>query len=435
MNFIFTILLSIVSIVAFTQRDVNKLKSSSDFGFGNSFGLRQISEGYKSKNLAVSNFTFGWTNYFTNNKIGGRFELSSVRLVNSSKSLPFHTNYFRSTAYLNANIKNIIGWGRTNKAVINKKIFWQMFDCDLGMGLGYSFMKSKQYPSGDNTFLSNADDMFNVSFRICPSIEISEKVKLFTSFTIVNHSAQSVTFDFTNSIVNTAFKGSLRTLNIGIRIIPETFHYFSRDIKYINNKLRFFTTFDASFGIHFAGKTKVESNKFKSSSISHFNIGANHKYPNSRYLGRFDVAFDLFKEAKNESSFNSKYIKTTYQIIADMRSLGIFNNESSNMDLAFGLGLGFAINYNENSLNNLSDNFLNGDDMYALVFSINPSYRISKSISLMANATFNSHSLQSSGFDLQNAQTNTALNGRFFNMSFGLRYYLNSKRYGIRRKL
>jgi OOP family OmpA-OmpF porin len=115
-------------------------------------------------------------------------------------------------------------------------------------------------------------------------------------------------------------------------------------------------------------------------------------------------------------------------VIADMRTLRGVNNEANKMDLAFGLGLGFATMYNAETSSRLSDIFLNGDDMYALVFSVNPSYRISKYLSVIANASFTSHSLQSSTWDMQGGQNNSALNGRFMNMSVGLRYHMTDRR-------
>jgi len=434
MKYFFTILLSIVSVVAFSQRDVQKLESSYDLGFGNSFGLRQIEEGYKINSISVSNITVGWTNYFTNNKFGGRLELSFNRMMNSPQSLSFHTNYFRSTYYLNASLSNNVGWGKSNKSVGGRKTFLQVFDCDLGVGLGYSIMKSKIYPSEDVTFIRNADDMLNISFKISPNMQLSDNVKLFATYTHVNHSAQSNSFDFTKSIYNTAFKGAFRTLDIGIRITPKTVRYCNKYLKNVHKNWHFFTSFDASFGNHFFGRTQAESPKLNGNSIRHLNLGANHKYPNSKLFGRFDVAFDVFKESMHATSFSSKYFRTTYQVIADMRALGVFNNESNKFDLGFGLGLGFATLFNAESSNNLSDIFLNGDDMYALVFSANPAYRLSKSISVIANATFTSHSLQSSSWDLQVPQMNSALNGRFMNMSLGLRYHFGNRRTNSSRK-
>jgi outer membrane protein OmpA-like peptidoglycan-associated protein len=181
-------------------------------------------------------------------------------------------------------------------------------------------------------------------------------------------------------------------------------------------------------GNHFAGSTKETDVDFKGASISHLNIGANHKYPNSKLYGRFDIGFDAFKEAKNESTFTSKYFRTTYQVIADMRTLRGVNNESNKMDLAFGFGVGFATMYNPESSNSLGDVFLNGDDMYALVFSVNPSYRISNSLSLIATGTLTSHSLQSRSWNMQQPLANTAFNGKFMNMSLGLRYHMADRR-------
>jgi outer membrane protein OmpA-like peptidoglycan-associated protein len=76
----------------------------------------------------------------------------------------------------------------------------------------------------------------------------------------------------------------------------------------------------------------------------------------------------------------------------------------------------------------LGDVFLNGDDMYALVFSVNPSYRISNSLSLIATGTLTSHSLQSSSWSMQQSVANTSFNGKFMNMSLGVRYHMADRR-------
>jgi outer membrane protein OmpA-like peptidoglycan-associated protein len=427
MKSFFTFLFLSISFISSAQRGSKKLESSFDFGFGNHFGLRQIEDGFNVNALTANNLTIGWTNYFTNNKFGGRLELSYDKMISNSLSVPFHTNYFRSTYYLNASLKNLSGWGKSNNSV-DKKTFWQSFDIDLGMGLGYSAMTSKENPVADSPYLKKADDMLNISFRIAPSLEVSDGVKLFASYTRINHSAQSTSFDFTNSFANTAFKGAFRTLNVGIRYTPNTERTYDRRIKEDHKKWHFFTSFDASIGNHFAGNTKAESAKFKSSSINHLNLGINHKYPNSRLYGRFDFGFDSFKEDKNSPAFTSKYFRTTYQVIADLRTLRGVNNESNKMDLAFGAGLGFATMYNSESSNSFSDIFLNGDDMYALVFSVNPSYRISKYLSVISNLTLTSHSLQSNTWDMQEGQSNSALNGRFMNLSLGLRYHVADRR-------
>lgn len=428
MKYFFTFLFFSFSLFTFSQRNLKKLESSFDFGFGNHFGLRQIEEGFNVNSLTASNVTLGWTNYFTNNKFGGRLELSYDKMLNNSLSSPFQTNYFRTTYYLNASVKNIVGWGKSNLAVVDKKTFWQAFDVDLGVGIGYSAMSSKLRPVSETPFLPKSDDMLNLGFRIAPSLEISDNVKLFASYTRINHSAQSMSFDFTNPIVNTAFKGAFRTLNVGIRYTPNTQRTYDRTLKDSHKKWHFFTAFDASFGNHFAGKTEIESAKFNGGSISHLNFGANHKYPNSKLFGRFDLGFDVFKEAKDEAAFTSKYFRTTYQVIADMRTLRGVNNEANKVDLAFGAGLGFATMYNAESSNSLEDIFLNGDDMYALVFTVNPSYRISKYISAIANLTYTSHSLQSSSWDMRSGQTNSALNGGFMNLSLGVRYNVADRR-------
>jgi outer membrane protein OmpA-like peptidoglycan-associated protein len=427
MKYIFTFLLFAISLVSFSQRSQRKLESSFDIGFGNHFGLRQIQEGYNVNALTPSNITLGWNNYFTNNKFGGRLELSYDKMLNNSSSQKFETNYFRTTYYLNASLKNLSGWGGSNSN-IDKRNFWQAFDIDLGMGIGYSAMKSKTFPIDETVYLKRSDDMLNISFRIAPSLQLSDELKLFASYTRINHSAQSTTFDFSNPIENTAFKGAFRTLNIGLRYTPNTNRTYSRKLKEEHSKWHFFTSFDASMGNHFAGSTKETDVDFKGASISHLNIGANHKYPNSKLYGRFDIGFDAFKEAKNESTFTSKYFRTTYQVIADMRTLRGVNNESNKMDLAFGFGVGFATMYNPESSNSLGDVFLNGDDMYALVFSVNPSYRISNSLSLIATGTLTSHSLQSRSWNMQQPLANTAFNGKFMNMSLGLRYHMADRR-------
>lgn len=428
MKAFFTLLCLSISLVSFSQRNAKKLESSFDFGIGNHFGLRQVEEGFKVNSWTASNFTLGWTNYFTNNKFGGRLELSYDRMINNSSSAPFETNYFRSTYYLNASVKNIVGWGKSNLAVVDRKTFWQAFDLDLGMGIGYSAMKSNSSPIDGTLFLKKADDMLNISFRIAPSIEVSDNLKLFASYTRINHSAQSTSFDFTTPIENTAFKGAFRTFNVGLRYTPNSSRVYSRAIKEVKKGKHFFTFFDASFGNHFAGSTRETDLKFNSKGINYLNLGANHKFPNSKWLGRFDFGFDAFKQKNGENPFTTKYIRTTYQVVADLKSLSPYQGDEDRFNLMLGMGLGFATMYNNEPRGNAYDRFLDGDDMYALVFSLTPSYRINKDISLISSLTFVSHSLQSSSWDLTTSQSNSAFNGKLMNFGIGLRYHVYDRR-------
>ena len=128
MKYIFTFLLLSISLVSFSQRSQRKLESSYDFGFGNHFGLRQIQEGYNVNALTASNITLGWNNYFTNNKFGGRLELSYDKMLNNSSSQKFETNYFRTTYYLNASLKNLSGWGGSSSG-FDKRNFYRHLDC------------------------------------------------------------------------------------------------------------------------------------------------------------------------------------------------------------------------------------------------------------------------------------------------------------------
>jgi len=428
MKSFFTVLFSFALTACFAQKDIKKLESSYDLGVGIHFGARQVAEGYKINALAASNVTLGWTNYFTNPKFGGRLELSYDKMDNSSSSASFQTNYFRSTYFLNANLKEIVGWGNQTKENVDKVSIWNSFDVDFGIGAGYSAMASKYYTVDETIFLKKADDMLNISFRIAPSLQISDKWKLFASYTRINHSAQSVSFDFTENIENTAFKGAFRTLNFGVRYTPSSKRMYDRTFKQAQKKLHLFTSFDASMGNHLAGKTQGASPKFNSSGINHLNIGVNHKYPNSKFIGRLDLGFDVFNALKDEPAFTTKYFRTTYQVIADLRTLSGVNNEAMRMDLALGFGLGFSTMYNTESSRGLTDILLNGDDMLAFVFSVNPSYRISKQFSVIANATYTNHSFQSAGWNLLNNTANPAFNSRFMNLSVGLRYRMADRR-------
>jgi len=428
MKYFLPIIFSLLFSPSFAQKEIKKLESSYDLGFGIHFGAREVAEDYKINALTASNVTLGWTNYFTNPKFGGRMEFSYDRMTNSDSSASFQTNYFRSTYYLNASLKNLVGWGKLTENNVDNISIWNSFDVDLGIGAGYSAMTSKFYKIDETIFLKKADDMLNISFRIAPSLQISKRVKLFASYTRINHSAQSVSFDFTESITNTAFKGAFRTVNFGIRYTPLAKRSYDRTFKQAQKKLHFFTSFDASIGNHFAGSTKVASPKFNNGGISHLNFGANHKYPNSKFLGRFDLGFDVFKASKDEPAFTSKYFRTTYQVIADLRTLSGVKNDANRMDLAFGFGLGFSTMYNATSSKGLTDILLNGDDMLSLVFSVNPSYRISKQFSVIANATFTNHSFQSAGWDMIDNPANPAFSGSFMNMSVGVRYRMADRR-------
>lgn len=435
MRLFLTISLMTLSVMVSAQRNQKKLESSFDFGAGNHFGLRQIESGFNVNSLTLSNYTLGWTNYFTNNKFGGRLEFSYDRMVNNTNSSPFQTNYFRATYYLNTSLKNLIGWGISKKPVIDKKSFIQSFDIDLAAGIGYSAMTNKQATITVSPFLRKADDMLNISFRISPSLEIADGLKLFASYTRINHSAQSNSFDFTESITNTAFRGAFRTLNVGIRYTPQTSRVYSRALKERNKNLHFITSLDLSFGNHFAGKTNNTSATINSLGINHFNIGAQHKYPNSKLSGRFDIGYDVFSARKNDPNYSTKYFRTTYQVIADLGSLSPYQGNENRFNLALGSGIGFSTMYNSQSKDNFSDKFLIGDDMYVLLFSIIPTYKINNSFSLVSNLTLVSHSLQSNSWDLRESQINSAFNGRLMNFSVGLRYHLNERMWNTNAEL
>lgn len=418
-----------IALTASAQSNQKKLETSFDFGAGNHFGLRQIESGFNVNALTVSNYTLGWNNYFTNDKIGGRLELSYDQMINNSNSASFKTNYFRATYFLNASLKNIVGWGKSKEPMIDKKSFLNSIDIDLAAGIGYSAMTNKNAPISESPFLRNADDMLNISFKITPSIEIANGLKLFASYTRINHSAQSNSFDFTRSLQNSAFKGAFRTINLGVRYTPQTNRVYSRNLKVLSKNLHFITAIDASFGNHFAGSTKETTTKFNSRGINHLNIGANHKYPNSKLSGRFDLGYDIFQGLKNETEFKTKYFRTTYQVIADLSSLSSYQGNEDRFNLSFGMGLGFATMYNAQSRNNFSDKFLNGDDMYALVFSVMPSYKLNNSLSVISNLTLVSHSLQSNSWDQNLSQNNSAFNGKLMNFSLGMRYHLGERRW------
>ncbi|MFM2227905.1 MAG: hypothetical protein RL664_1248 [Bacteroidota bacterium] len=421
--------LLILSVGMIGQPNQKKLESSYDLGIGNHFGLRQIESGFNVNSLTLSNYTFGWNNYFTNYKFGGRLEVAFDKMKNNTNSSPFETNYYRATYYLNASLKNIVGWGKSNKPILEKKSFLSAFDIDLAAGIGYSAMTSKGITVSDSPFIKKADDMLNMSFRIAPSLEIADGLKLFASYTRINHSSQSKSFDFTRSIDNTAFKGAFRTLNVGIRYTPSSTRKYSRALKDSQKNLHFITSVDASFGNHFGGSTSETKTKFKSSGINHFNLGAMHKYPNSRLSGRFDLGFDVFTEQNGEPEFKTKYFRTTYQVIADLGALNSEQGETKKFNIALGMGLGFSTMYNAKSKENFYDRFLNGDDMYSLVFSFMPSYKISESLSLVSTLSLVSNSLQTMSWDLKYPQTNSAFNGRLMNLSLGLRYHLGDRRW------
>jgi outer membrane protein OmpA-like peptidoglycan-associated protein len=435
MRLFITLFVLTIALTASAQRNQKKLETSFDFGAGNHFGLRQIENGFNVNALTLSNYTLGWNNYFTNDKIGGRLELSYDRMINNTNSASFQTNYFRATYFLNASLKHIVGWGISKKPIIDKKSFLQSFDIDLAAGIGYSGMTNKSASISESPFLRKADDMLNVAFKVTPSLEIASGLKLFASYTRINHSAQSNSFDFTRSLANTAFKGAFRTLNVGLRYTPQSTRVYSRTLKALHKNLHFITAIDASIGNHFAGSTKETTTKFSSLGINHLNVGATHKYPNSKLSGRFDLGYDIFQGLKNETEFKTKYFRTTYQVIADLGSLSPYQGNEDRFNLSFGMGFGFASMYNAQSRNNYSDKFLNGDDMYALVFSLMPSYKINNSLSLITNLTLVSHSLQSRSWDLNSSQYNSAFNGKLINFSLGMRYHLGERKWNYNAEL
>ncbi len=179
-------------------------KWSVDLSIGGTNAVEPYSPGYWSNTVDLVH-TSGGVRYMFNNKFGlkldGGYDLiSNDNFGKNGNSLPFKTNYFRTS------IQGVLDIGR----IFTFENFTDRWSLLFHTGGGMSLTSSKVNPETDR--------MVNFMFGFTPQYKLNDRIALNVDASFIWHIYQQYTFDMYNSVYNRGFDGFLANATIGVNI-------------------------------------------------------------------------------------------------------------------------------------------------------------------------------------------------------------------------
>lgn len=187
------------------QADYNRWSLELQTGFQNA--VRPYAKGYYSNTANFSNVNLG-IRFMTNPVFGLKFDCAYSAIKNdafgrSKNSLPFHTNYLRSSIQGVVNLHQ--AW--------NFQTWTQRLGLQFHGGLGYSTLWNdslKPFQTGRN--------MVNFIAGLSPLYKVNERLTLKIDAAFIHHIYQEYTFDLTQTHFERGFDGFMATFTVGAHI-------------------------------------------------------------------------------------------------------------------------------------------------------------------------------------------------------------------------
>jgi OOP family OmpA-OmpF porin len=195
--------ISIVSYCTFGQySEYNKW--SVDLSIGGTNAVEPYTPGYWSNTVDLVH-TSGGVRYMFNNKFGLKLDvgydlISNDKIGKNGNSLPFKTNYYRSS------FQGVLDIGR----IFTFENFTDRWSLLFHTGGGMSLTSSKINPEKDK--------MVNFLFGFTPQFKINDRIALNVDASFIWHIYQQYTFDMYNSVYNRGFDGFLANATVGVNI-------------------------------------------------------------------------------------------------------------------------------------------------------------------------------------------------------------------------
>ncbi|MBK5210680.1 MAG: OmpA family protein [Flavobacteriaceae bacterium] len=140
--------------------------------------------------------------YMFNEKFGAKLDFGYANIQGGEDSLPFETNYYRTSLQGVVNLGNILDF----------KSWTNTFGLLAHAGGGYSAHKPKSPID-----YQNKDQMLNFIVGITPQIKLSDRIALTGDLSLMDHVRQSVTWDGTQDVsAFRGFYGVMVNANVGL---------------------------------------------------------------------------------------------------------------------------------------------------------------------------------------------------------------------------
>jgi OOP family OmpA-OmpF porin len=179
-------------------------KNYNQWSFEAEAGVHKVANkfaaGYRENTPALWGAGLG-LRYMINEKFGAKLDFGYANIQDGKGSLPFETNYYRTSLQGVANLGNIFDF----------KSWTNTFGLLAHGGMGYSAHRPKS-PIDYN----QSDQMLNFIVGITPQIKLSDRVALTGDFSFIDHVRQSVSWDGTTSAIGKNFTGVMVNANVGL---------------------------------------------------------------------------------------------------------------------------------------------------------------------------------------------------------------------------
>jgi outer membrane protein OmpA-like peptidoglycan-associated protein len=203
------LLVLLVCVFNFTlkaQKSQNN-RWSIDVSVGGTNAVKPYSPDYWSNTVGFLHTSAG-TRFMFNSKFGVKLDLGYDRIkndesgifFNNGNSLPFQSNYFRTS------LQGVLDIGR----LTSFENFTNRFSLLLHTGGGLSLLTSKVNPESDK--------MVNFMFGLTPQIKLSKRLALNFDASFIWHIYQQYTFDMYNPVYKRGFDGFVANATVGLNI-------------------------------------------------------------------------------------------------------------------------------------------------------------------------------------------------------------------------
>lgn len=162
--------------------------------------VRPMAAGYYTSTPSFGQFSLG-ARYMFNNRFGAKLDFGYSMLKEGSSSLPFKSNYFRTS------LQGVVNVG----SILHFETWTNSFGILAHAGGGYSNLSPKEPIDQANT-----DHMLNFIAGVSPQLKLGEKMALTGDVSIIGNARQDYSWDGTGRTNTRGFNGYGMDFSIGL---------------------------------------------------------------------------------------------------------------------------------------------------------------------------------------------------------------------------
>lgn len=166
--------------------------------------------------------------------------------------------------------------------------------------------------------------------------------------------------------------------------------------------------------------------------LFHTNLGARYMF-NNNFGIKLDVGFDRLKNDEfgdngNSLEFRAQYIRTSFQLVANIGRLMHFENFAPRFGLLIHGGAGYSTNKNSNGPLFGNWDSPDKDNMVNFIVGLTPQFKLNSKLSINADIALVNHIYQQRTWDLTESVSRRGFDGLMSNFTVGVSYYIGNNK-------